>query len=153
MVMGKSAHFKLNSSLVCYFQTWHCGSTAAGATLSTVFITSPDWNWSSRLGATGSEVDLIVYGGAASAPRCHLKHRSLFMRSSLGVMLKALLFHSWRRQILIWSAPAVPASVVCLSSVIKYPFCYYIPFIMCCVTSWFLLNFLPWFESQYWHWL
>lgn len=134
-------------SLICYFLTWHRGFTAWGVALSTVFIASPDWNWSRRLWATGGEVDLIWYRGAASAPRCHLKHRGLLMRSSLA----------WRRPSGQQLRTAVPhlvgpgcdSSAASPSSGIRYSFCYYFAFIMCCVTSQLLLNFLP----QYWHWL
>lgn len=59
----------------------------------------------------------------------------------------ALQFNFYRRRFPIRWAPAVPVSAVCPSSVIKYPFCYFISLIMCCATSWLPLNFLPRSES------
>lgn len=116
-----------------------CIYSCRGA-LSSLFITSPDWNWSLRLWATGKEMDLIRCWGAASTPRCHLKPRRLFIYSSkdslmwhwrgdANIMLCLILWaqrQSWHRpMILFWSAEVVPVSTVCPYSVIRH--CYCIP--------------------------
>lgn len=67
-----------------------CIYSCRGA-LSTLFITSPDWNWSLRLWATGKKMDLIRCWGAASMLCCHLKAHRLFIYSS-----KDSLMWCWR---------------------------------------------------------
>lgn len=108
---------------------------SCGGALSTLFITSPDWNWSPRSWATGKGTDLIRCRGAASTPFCHLKPRRLFIYSSkdslmwcwrgdASIMLCLILWaqrQSWHQPvILVRSAEAVPVSVICPYSDIRH---------------------------------
>lgn len=108
-------------------------------TLSSLFITSPDWNWSRRLWATGKEMDFIRCWGDASAPCCHLNLRKLFIYSSKDtliwywrgdgdIMLCLLMWaekQSWHQpMILLSSAEGVPVSTVCPYSVTRLSYWY-----------------------------
>lgn len=145
-------HFKLISSPVCYFQTWHCGFAAAGV------------HCQLSLSHLQIEIDLADCEPQAARWTLSDAEEPPVRRVVTWSIVACLCVPRWRdaegaalqfnrRRFLIRSTPAGPVSAVCPSSAIRYPFCYFIPLIMCCATSWLLLNFLPWSESQYWHWL
>lgn len=105
--------------------------------LSTLFITSPDWNWSLWLRATGKEMDLIRCWGAASMLCCHLQNHRLFIYSSKDsvmwgwrggtnimpcLILWALRQSRHHPNKLFWSAEVVPVSIVCQYSAIELLF-------------------------------
>ena len=88
---GINAHFEPGIISHQLFSDMTLCISSCRGTLSTLFITSPDWNWSLWLWATGKETDLIRCRGAARVLCCHLKPRGLFIYSS-----KDSLMWCWR---------------------------------------------------------
>lgn len=109
---------ELRSFLISYFQTL-CVYSCRGA-LSTLFSTSPDWNWSLRLWATGKETDLIRCRGAAGALGRHLNCLSVRSRLCRDAkdMIHMFNFVRWE---------TISVCTVCTYSVIRHSHCYCIP--------------------------